>query len=93
MTGVAPVLAAESLPMAKHKPPDDMQAYDCLLKGQDLLAAARTSQELREARALCHTLRTDSTLARAFAFRSLSNNNEQALLGHFEAVHWVVKTL
>ena len=73
VTSIRPVLAAESLRMAKRKPPEDMQAYDCLLKAKELLATARTSEELREARTLCdHALRIDPTFARAHSLRSMS---------------------
>jgi TolB-like protein len=73
VTCVEPVLAAESLRMAKRKPPEDMQAYDRVLKAKELLDNVRNSQELQEARALCdHAIGIDSTFARAHAFRSMS---------------------
>ena len=73
VASIQPVLAAESLRMAKRKPPEDMQAYDCLLKAKELLATARTCQELQEARMLCdRALQIDPTFARAHALRSIS---------------------
>jgi adenylate cyclase len=73
VSSIAPVLAADSLRMAKRKPPGDMRAYDCFLRANVLVGVARTSEELREGRALCdQAIRIDPTFARAHALRSMS---------------------
>ena len=73
VTSVAPVLAAESLQLAKRKPPEDIQAYDCFLKAKVLVDSPRTFKDLREGRVLCdRAIQIDPTFARAHAYRSLS---------------------
>jgi TolB-like protein/class 3 adenylate cyclase len=73
VTRIAPVLAAESLRMAKRKPPDDMQAYDLFLKAKVLIDVARTIDDLREGREFCNqAIRVDPTFARAHAYRAIS---------------------
>jgi TolB-like protein/class 3 adenylate cyclase/Tfp pilus assembly protein PilF len=73
VTNIAPVLTADSLRMARRKPPEDMRAYDCLLRAHVLVGVARNTAELREGRALCDlAIRIDPTFARAHSCRSLS---------------------
>jgi TolB-like protein/Flp pilus assembly protein TadD len=73
VTNIAPVLAAESLRMAKRKPPDDMHAYDLCLKAKALIDIARTIDDLRAGRDLCNqAIRVDPSFARAHAYRCLS---------------------
>jgi TolB-like protein/Flp pilus assembly protein TadD len=73
VTSIAPVLDAESLQLAKRKPPEDMQAYDYFLRAKVLVEVARTSEEVHEGRELCnHAIRIDPTFARAHTYRSMS---------------------
>jgi tetratricopeptide (TPR) repeat protein len=67
------VLAAESLQLAKRKPPEDLLAYDCYLKGKALIDSAQSAANLKEARALCErAIEIDPAFARAYAYKAMS---------------------
>ena len=73
VTNIAPVLAAESLQTAKRKPPEDMQAYDYLLKARALVDMALTTADLSDARELCdRAIGIDPSYARAYACKAFS---------------------
>jgi TolB-like protein/class 3 adenylate cyclase/tetratricopeptide (TPR) repeat protein len=73
VTSIAPVLAGESLRLAKRKPPEDMQAYDYYLKAKPLVDNPLTDMDLKEAREFCgRAIRLDPLYARAHACKALS---------------------
>jgi len=73
VTSIEPMLAAESLQLAKRKPPEDMQAYDYYLKAKSLVDMAQTAADLREGRELCNqAIQIDPSFARAYAYKALS---------------------
>ena len=73
VTNIAPLLAAESLQMAKRKPPEDMQAYDYLLKARALVDMGYTAADLSDARELCdRAIGIDPSYARAYACKAFS---------------------
>ena len=73
VTSIAPLLAAESLQMAKRKPPEDMQAYDYYLKAKALVEMAQTAADLEEGRGLCdRAIQIDPAYARAHARKAFS---------------------
>jgi adenylate cyclase len=73
VSNIAPLLAAESLQHAKRKPPEDLHAYDCYLKGKELLESAQTPARLKEGREFCQrAIEIDPSFARAHAYKALS---------------------
>ena len=73
VTSIAPLVAAESLQLAKRKPPEDMQAYDYYLKAKSLVDLAQSAADLSEGRALCdRAIELDPSYARAYAYKAFS---------------------
>jgi len=73
VTSIAPLIAIESLQLAKRKPPEDMQAYDYYLKAKALVDMGRSEADVTEGRALCdQAIRIDASLGRAHALKAFS---------------------
>jgi tetratricopeptide (TPR) repeat protein len=73
VTSIAPLVEAESLQLAKRKPPQDMQAYDYYLKARPLVDGPRSVADVREARDYCNrAIQIDPSYARAYACKALS---------------------
>ena len=73
VTSIAPLLASESLQLAKRKRSEDMQAYDLYLKAKALIDHAQSTEDLREGRELCNrAIALDTSFVRAHAYKAFS---------------------
>jgi adenylate cyclase len=73
VTNIAPMLVAESLQLARRKPPEDMRAYDYYLKAKALVEVASTAADLTVADELSdRAIAIDPTFARAYATKAFS---------------------
>jgi adenylate cyclase len=73
VTSIAPLLAGESLQLAKRKPPEDMRAYDYYLRAKALVDTPLTDADLKQARDYCnHAIQLDPSYARAHSYKALS---------------------
>ena len=89
VTSIAPLLAGESLLLAKRKPPEDMQAYDYYLKAKALVDNPLTDTDLKEARDYCgRAIRIDPLYARAHACKALSYTVGILILEAEDVAEW-----
>jgi adenylate cyclase len=73
VTSMAPRIEAESLDMAKRKPPEDMRAYDYYLKAKSLVDTPHSTARFEQARQYCdRAIQIDPSYARAHAYKALS---------------------
>jgi TolB-like protein/class 3 adenylate cyclase/Tfp pilus assembly protein PilF len=73
VTSIAPVLAGDSLQLAKRKPPEDMRAYDYYLHAKALVDTPLADTDLKQARDYCdRAIQLDPSYARAHAYKALS---------------------
>jgi adenylate cyclase len=73
VTNIAPMLVAESLQLAKRKPPEDMRAYDYYLKAKALVEMGATAADLAVADEFAdRAIAIDPTFARAYATKAFS---------------------
>jgi len=89
VTSIAPLLAGESLQLAKRKPPEDMRAYDYYLRAKAVVDDPLTDADLKEARNYCgRAIQLDPSYARAHAYKALSYTVGVLILEAEDLAEW-----
>jgi adenylate cyclase len=89
VTSIAPLLAGESLQLAKRKLPEDMRAYDYFLRAKALVDNPLTDTDLKQAREYCsRAIQLDPSYARAHAYKALSYTVGILILEAADLAEW-----